>query len=89
MCVSSSSNPAANALPAASEPTQSRKILDRMLAGEASAGEPGRLAALARLLQDASLCGLGMSVSKPVQSALQHFSDYFSADCNKARESDR
>jgi NADH:ubiquinone oxidoreductase subunit F (NADH-binding) len=56
-----------------------RKVLDRMLAGEASSGEFGRLATLSTLLQEASLCGLGMSVSKPVQSALQHFPDYFAA----------
>jgi len=56
-----------------------REVLDRMLAGEASSGEIGRLATLSNLLQEASLCGLGMSVSKPVQSALQHFPDYFAA----------
>jgi NADH:ubiquinone oxidoreductase subunit F (NADH-binding)/NADH:ubiquinone oxidoreductase subunit E len=62
---------------------QSRKILDRLLAGEASSGESGRLAALSSLLQDASLCGLGMSVSKPVESALKHFPGYFSAGPQK------
>ncbi len=54
-----------------------RKILDRMLAGETLPGDLGRLKSLASLLQEASLCGLGMSVQKPVQSALQHFSDWF------------
>jgi len=54
-----------------------RKILDRMLAGEVLPGDRGRLAELAGLLQETSLCGLGMSVCMPIQSALQHFPDYF------------
>ncbi len=54
-----------------------RKILDRMLAGEVLPGDRERLAELANLLQDTSLCGLGMSVGKPIQSALQHFPDSF------------
>ncbi len=56
---------------------EARRILDRMLAGEALPGDRRRLAGLASLLQEASFCGLGMSVSKPIQSALQHFSDCF------------
>jgi NADH:ubiquinone oxidoreductase subunit F (NADH-binding)/NADH:ubiquinone oxidoreductase subunit E len=56
---------------------ESRKILDRMLDGEASSGDRQRLSALSSLLQEASLCGLGTSVSKPVQSALTHFPGYF------------
>jgi NADH-quinone oxidoreductase subunit F len=56
---------------------EARKILDRLLAGEALPGDSGRLSELAQLLQDTSLCGLGMSVSKPVQSALKHFPEYF------------
>jgi len=57
-----------------------RRILDRMLEGEALPGDGKRLAELSELLQDASLCGLGASVSKPVQSALQHFPDLFAAN---------
>ena len=64
---------------------EARKILDRMLDGDAFSGDRERLAALARLLQDTSLCGLGASVNKPVQSALQHFSEYFSASHLKKR----
>ncbi len=56
---------------------EARKILDRMLEGEVLPGDRGRLADLADLLQETSLCGLGMSVSKPIQSALQHFPDCF------------
>jgi NADH:ubiquinone oxidoreductase subunit F (NADH-binding)/NADH:ubiquinone oxidoreductase subunit E len=58
---------------------EARKILDRMLAGETLPGDLRRITSLAGLLQEASLCGLGMSVSKPVQSALQHFPDSFAA----------
>jgi NADH:ubiquinone oxidoreductase subunit F (NADH-binding)/NADH:ubiquinone oxidoreductase subunit E len=54
-----------------------RKILDRMLAGEVLPGDRPRLDDLANLLQEVSLCGLGMSVSKPIQSALRHFPDCF------------
>jgi NADH-quinone oxidoreductase subunit F len=54
-----------------------RKILDRMLAGEMLPGDRGRLAKLAGLLQEASFCGLGMSVNNPIQSALRHFPDSF------------
>jgi NADH:ubiquinone oxidoreductase subunit F (NADH-binding) len=56
---------------------ESRKILDRMLAGEVLPGDRARLAGLADLMQTASLCGLGMSVSKPVQSALRNFPECF------------
>jgi len=59
---------------------EARKILDRMLEGNASSSDREQLASLARLLQDTSLCGLGASVNKPVQSALQRFSEYFSAN---------
>jgi len=57
-----------------------RRILDRMLEGEVLPGDGKRLAQLSQLLQYASLCGLGMSVSKPVQSALQHFPDLFATN---------
>ncbi len=54
-----------------------RKILDRMLTGEVLAGDRERLAELAGLLKKTSLCGLGISVSMPIQSAMQHFPDCF------------
>jgi NADH:ubiquinone oxidoreductase subunit F (NADH-binding) len=56
---------------------ESRKILDRMLAGEVLPGDRARLLNLSNVMQTASLCGLGMSVSKPVQSALEHFPECF------------
>jgi NADP-reducing hydrogenase subunit HndC len=58
---------------------EARKILDRMLSGEVLPDDSRRLDDLSNLMQAASLCGLGMSVSKPIQSALQHFPESFSA----------
>jgi len=56
---------------------EAREILDRMLSGQAEPEDRDRLAELARLLQSASLCGLGNSVAKPIQSALRHFPECF------------
>jgi NADH-quinone oxidoreductase subunit F len=56
---------------------EARKMLDRLLAGEGLPSDRGRLMELASLLRDTSLCGLGMSVAIPVQSAMQHFPEYF------------
>ena len=64
---------------------EARKILDRMLAGEASPGDAGRLASLVKLMQEASLCGLGMSVSKPVLSALKYFPECFSTNSSASK----
>ena len=64
---------------------ESRKILDRMLAGETSSADLGRLTSLATLMQEASLCGLGMSVHKPVLSALKHFPECFSQNSTPLR----
>ncbi len=56
---------------------EARRILDRMLAGESLPDDRRQLENLSSLMQSASLCGLGMSVSKPVQSAVQHFAGCF------------
>ena len=64
---------------------EARKILDRILAGESLPNDRARLKDLANLLQDTSLCGLGMSVSKPVQSALEHFPDCFDTNGDSLR----
>jgi NADH:ubiquinone oxidoreductase subunit F (NADH-binding)/NADH:ubiquinone oxidoreductase subunit E len=64
---------------------EARKILDRMLTGEFLPDDRRRLDDLSNLLQTASLCGLGMSVSKPVQSALRHFPDSFAAGISPKR----
>ena len=58
---------------------EARRILDRMLAGESLPADRTRLSCLADLLQATSLCGLGMSVRNPIQSALQHFPDCFTS----------
>ncbi len=54
-----------------------RKTLDRLLAGEALPSNRGRLIELSKLLRETSLCGLGMSVAIPVQSALRNFPECF------------
>lgn len=56
---------------------QSRKILDRILEGGGGSDDIVRLNQLATLLRETSLCGLGMSVCKPVHSALQYFPEAF------------
>jgi NADH:ubiquinone oxidoreductase subunit F (NADH-binding) len=58
---------------------EAREILDRMVAGQAEAADHDRLKRLARLLQNASLCGLGNSVAKLIQSALSYFPECFDA----------
>jgi NADH:ubiquinone oxidoreductase subunit F (NADH-binding) len=56
---------------------EARQILDGFVAGAGTARDVERLADLARLLQTTSLCGLGMSAAKPIQSALTHFRECF------------
>jgi NADH:ubiquinone oxidoreductase subunit F (NADH-binding)/NADH:ubiquinone oxidoreductase subunit E len=56
---------------------EARKTMDRLLAGETLPADRGRLTELARLMQETSLCGLGMSVANPIQSALKHFPECF------------
>jgi NADH:ubiquinone oxidoreductase subunit F (NADH-binding) len=56
---------------------EARRILDQIIAGPGGSAAIERLADLARLLQTTSLCGLGTSVAKPIQSALTHFRECF------------
>lgn len=56
---------------------EARQVLDRFIAGAGTAQDLERLTGLARLLQTTSLCGLGMSAAKPIQSALTHFRECF------------
>jgi NADH:ubiquinone oxidoreductase subunit F (NADH-binding) len=56
---------------------EARKTMDRLLAGDTLPADRGRLTELARLMQETSLCGLGMSVANPIQSALKHFPECF------------
>ncbi len=56
---------------------RAREILERMLAGDGRAGDVAELRALSENLLLASFCGLGQSVSVPLNSALAHFADEF------------
>jgi NADH:ubiquinone oxidoreductase subunit F (NADH-binding)/NADH:ubiquinone oxidoreductase subunit E len=66
-----------------------RKILDRVLDGEVLPDDVPRLGSLANLLQSGSLCGLGSSAGKPVQSALSHFPEGFSSNRSSHRGTSR
>jgi NADH:ubiquinone oxidoreductase subunit F (NADH-binding) len=56
---------------------RAREILERMLAGDGRPGDVAELRALSDNLLLASFCGLGQSVSVPLNSALAHFADEF------------
>src|SRR5262249_18620297 len=56
---------------------EARVICERFAAGRGSVEDLAGLKRLARLMNLASLCGLGPSVSWPVASALQHFGGEF------------
>jgi NADH:ubiquinone oxidoreductase subunit F (NADH-binding)/NADH:ubiquinone oxidoreductase subunit E len=56
---------------------EARQVLDRFVGGAGSVQDLKRLTDLARLLQSTSLCGLGTSSAKPIQSALTHFRECF------------
>ena len=56
---------------------RAREILERMLVGDGRAGDVAELRALSENLLLASFCGLGQSVSVPLNSALAHFADEF------------
>ena len=52
-------------------------ILDRLLSGTGTSNDLHRLHAHARLLKQASFCGLGTSAADPITSALTHFPEEF------------
>jgi NADP-reducing hydrogenase subunit HndC len=54
---------------------EARLILDRLASGQGALEDAAGLAEIARLLQQASFCGLGQSAALPIQSALAHFGD--------------
>ena len=56
---------------------RSLEILNRMAAGEGRTGDTDALKTLAALMQDSSFCGLGQSVSIPMNSMMKNFSDAF------------
>jgi NADH:ubiquinone oxidoreductase subunit F (NADH-binding)/NADH:ubiquinone oxidoreductase subunit E len=56
---------------------EDRLICERIAAGRGDLADVAELQRLARLLDVTSLCGLGRSVSWPVESALRHFGAEF------------
>jgi NADP-reducing hydrogenase subunit HndC len=56
---------------------RTRQILDQMLAGQVPENASQELDALARVMKDASFCGLGQAVPIPIQSALVNFPSEF------------
>ncbi|HEV3258265.1 MAG TPA: NADH-quinone oxidoreductase subunit NuoF [Gemmataceae bacterium] len=54
---------------------EARLMCERIATGRGSVEDLAELKRLARLMNLASLCGLGQSVAWPVESALRHFSD--------------
>lgn len=57
---------------------EARRLMDQLLEGTGSRRDLARLESVSRTLQ-LSLCGLGTSVSSPVDSALNYFRDQFDA----------
>ena len=55
------------------------KILDRICRGQGKEGDIELLEELGQAIQDASLCGLGQSLSNPVLSTLKYFKDEYEA----------
>ncbi|HUG93164.1 MAG TPA: NADH-ubiquinone oxidoreductase-F iron-sulfur binding region domain-containing protein [Planctomycetaceae bacterium] len=56
---------------------QARRTLDRLLSGDGDAGDLRRLDEFARLLRNASFCGLGTSAADPIRTARERFPDEF------------
>lgn len=54
-------------------------ILERIVAGEGSAADLEKLERLSRMIQAASLCGLGSTAPNPVLSTLRYFRDEYEA----------
>lgn len=58
---------------------RSFEILSRMTEGKGQPGDVAELKALSKVMFDSSFCGLGQSVPIPMNSALSHFEDEFTA----------
>ncbi len=64
-------------IPCRSGTVQLHGLLQKHLAGEATATDLAQLESLCHMVKDTSLCGLGQSAPKPVLSTLRHFrADY-------------
>lgn len=57
--------------------SEAREILDRLLTGGGEGNDIERLQQLAAILKQTSLCGLGTSASKPIETALCRFRETF------------
>ena len=64
---------------------QMLNILERICAGEAEHGDLEKLEALASVVKDASLCGLGQSAPNPVLTTLRYFRDEYLAHVEEKR----
>jgi bidirectional [NiFe] hydrogenase diaphorase subunit len=62
---------------------QALRILDRICAGRGDEGDLQQLEELCRLMQDASLCGLGQAAPTPVLSTLRWYRDEYLAHIRK------
>ncbi len=59
--------------------TRMREILERIVEGKGKRGDIELLEALAHVVKDASLCGLGATAPNPVLSTLKYFRDEYEA----------
>jgi NADH-quinone oxidoreductase subunit F len=56
---------------------EARRTLDRLLAGNGDESDLRRLDEFARILRQASFCGLGTSAADPIRTALERFPHEF------------
>ncbi len=61
------------------------EILERIVAGQGRDGDEEQLSALADMIENTALCGLGKSAPKPVISALHAFPDEFREHISEKR----
>jgi NADH-quinone oxidoreductase subunit F len=61
------------------------EILERICAGKGREGDLETLAELARLVNQASLCGLGQTAPNPVLTTLRYFRDEYEAHVHERR----
>jgi len=64
---------------------QALRILDRIGSGHGDEGDLQQLEALCHLMQDTSLCGLGMAAPTPVLSTLRWYRDEYLAHIREGR----
>jgi bidirectional [NiFe] hydrogenase diaphorase subunit len=72
-------------IPCRAGTVQMHDILERMTRGEARDNDLEMLEALAALLRETSLCGLGQSAPNPVMTTLQYFRDEYEAHLRERR----